>query len=259
MTRPIAARRPAGPDVYVFFALACAITWALDVPLALAWIRHVEPSPAAMAMAGLSAWGPTIAAVLVAARRREVRGIFGRWRTSPGWVLIALALPFLLHLPATALEVALGGEPAQWFYPPVLPEHVAALVMFSVGEELGWRGYAYPRMAERHGPVVGSLILGAVWGAWHLVMMVAPDGALPTPSLVAKHVVELALWSVVIAWIFERGHRSLWVAIAIHAGAHLDNVNRAPLDEVRLQALRFAVLAVAAALAARALTTRRTA
>jgi membrane protease YdiL (CAAX protease family) len=246
----------ARPDVYVFFALACAITWLLDLPLVLAWTRHAEPPPYALAMAGLSAWGPTMAAVLVASRRGEVRGIFGPWRTSAGWILLALALPFLLHLPATVLEVALGGAPAQWFYPPVKAEHVAALVMFSLGEELGWRGYAYPRMAARHGPVVGSLVLGAAWGLWHLMMLFTPDGAAPTPLTLGKAILELALWSVVIAWIFERGHRSLLVAFAIHAGGHLDNVNRAPLDEVRLQALRLAVLAIAAVLAARALARR---
>ena len=241
-------------DLWVFFGLACAMTWALDLPMTLAFVRHAEPPAYALPMAGLGAWGPTLAAVLLAARRGEARALFGPWRTAPAWVALALALPLLVHLPATAIEVALGGEPAQWFYPPVKAEHVAGLVVFSIGEEFGWRGYAYPRAAQRYGPVVGSLIVGAVWGVWHLFMMVTPEGVLPSPLLVGKFVVELALWSVVIAWVFERGGRSMAVAIAIHAGGHLDNVTRAPLDEWRLQALRLAMLCVAAALAGRALT-----
>ena len=64
---------------------------------------------------------------------------------------------------------------------------------------------------------------------------------------------KMALYSVVLAWVFERGNRSIAVAIAVHMGAHLDNVNRAPEEEVRLRVLRFAVLLVAASLAARAL------
>jgi membrane protease YdiL (CAAX protease family) len=152
--------------------------------------------------------------------------------------------------------VALGGTPQQWFYPPALPEHVAAIVFFSVGEEFGWRGFAYPRLADALGPVVGALIVGSVWGIWHLGMMFTPEDGPPSLLLVAKMVVELASWSVVIAWVFERGHRSMWIALAIHAGGHLDNVNRAPLGETRLQVLRLLVLLVAAALAARSLSSR---
>jgi hypothetical protein len=73
---------------------------------------------------------------------------------------------------------------------------------------------------------------------------------LPATTLLA-YVVELSLWSVVIAWLFDRSGRSIAVAIAIHAGAHLDNVSRAPEGEVGLRVLRVIVLAGVAALAAR--------
>jgi membrane protease YdiL (CAAX protease family) len=126
--------------------------------------------------------------------------------------------------------------------------------MFSFGEEFGWRGFAYPRLERRLGPVVGSIVLGSIWGLWHLGMLFAPDPlrALP-PSTLLLYVVELALWSLVMAWVFERGNRSIAVAIAMHAGAHLDNVTRAPEGEVRLRVLRMAVLAVAAVLASQSL------
>jgi membrane protease YdiL (CAAX protease family) len=132
------------------------------------------------------------------------------------------------------------------------------MVMFSFGEEFGWRGFAYPRLEARCGPVVGSLLLGSVWGLWHLGMLFAPEPlrALP-PETILIYMADLALWSVVIAWIFERGNRSIGVAIAVHAGAHLDNVSRAPETEIRLRILRFAVLAVVAAFAARWLSWRK--
>jgi uncharacterized protein len=249
MTRPMC-------DVTVFFVLACVITWMFDAPLALAWLRHETPADYALGLVALGAFGPTFAAILVAVRRHEVRSVFGTWRTNPLWIVIGLFAPLALHLPATALEVALGGQPAQWFYPPVLPEHVAALVLFSVGEELGWRGYAYPRLAEQLGPVIGSVILGAVWGLWHLGMWFTPEHGAPALFTVVRYMVELALWSVVFAWVFERGNRSMAVAFALHAGGHVDNVFRAPESEVRLQVLRFLVLVVAAAVAARALTSK---
>jgi uncharacterized protein len=246
--------RPGNP--WVFAALACTITWTLDLPAALAFLRGEPPAPGALLLAGLGAFGPTLAVVAMGRTRGTWGEVFGRWATSPRLVLLALALPAAVHLPATLIEVALGGEPAQWFYPPVRAEHVAALIFFSVGEEFGWRGYAYPRLAERHGPVVGSLVLGAIWGAWHLLMFVTPERGMPAPTTMLVATAELALWSVIIAWLFEKSGRSMAVAIAIHAGAHLDNVHRAPEDELRLRILRFAVLAIAAAIAARALSRR---
>jgi membrane protease YdiL (CAAX protease family) len=249
-------------DVLIFFALACGMTWALDLPLALAWATSAAPPSYAMPMVGLGALGPSLAAFIVAAHHGELRDVFGRWRTKPIWIVLGFLLPVAVQFPATVVEVALGGHPAHWFYPPVRPEHFAALVMFPLGEEFGWRGFAYPRLAERHGPVVGSLILGTVWGLWHLGMLFAPDPlrALPATTILV-YMLDLALWSVVMAWMFERGSRSIAVAIAIHAGEHLDNVSRAPETELRLRILRMVVLAIVALLAARSLTgpTARTA
>lgn len=244
-------------DVHSFFVLACAITWLLDLPLALSWWSHTPPPAYAMTMVGLGALGPTLAALIVAAPRGELREVFGRWKTRPAWIVLGLVLPLAVHLPATLIDVALGDHPAQWFYPPVGAEHVAALVVFPVGEELGWRGFAYPRLEKRYGAVYGSLLLGAVWGLWHLGMLYAPDPLRRLPlSTLGVYMAELALWSVVMAWMFERAGRSMAVAIAIHAGAHLDNVSRAPETEMRLRILRFLVLAVVAWLAARSLARR---
>jgi len=261
-------------DAYLFLALACAITWALDLPMVLAWMTHSTPPPYALPLVGLGALGPTFAALALGLYRHDLRATFGRWRApsvsmgpqaapNPGalraptvWIIIALLLPAAIHLPATLLEVALGGHPERWFYYPNKPEFVVAMFVFSFGEEFGWRGFAYPRLVERHGPVIGNLLLGAVWGLWHLGMLFTAEKGAPTPFTVANYMVQLALYSLVVAWVFERGNRSMAVAIAVHAGAHLDNVDKAPESEVRLHVLRFGVLLIASALAARALVAR---
>jgi membrane protease YdiL (CAAX protease family) len=244
-----------GRDVYSFFALAFAITWLLDLPWVLASLRHEAPPPYALALTGLGAFGPTLAALAIGAYRGGLRDIFGRWRTSPVWIVVALALTFPLHIAATLIEVALGGHPAQWFYPPVEPERIAAMIVFPLGEEFGWRGFAYPRLAKRHGPVTGSVVLGVFWALWHLGMMFTPEKG-PDLFEVVYTMAMLAAGSVVWAWVFERGGRSMAVAIALHIGAHLDNENRAPESEVRLRMLRLVVFIVAAVLAARALSAK---
>src|SRR5204863_7884327 len=161
----------------------------------------------------------------------------------------------LVHLLATALFAAVGGHPARWLHPPSTPEAMAALVVFPLGEEIGWRGFAHPRLVARFGPVRGCLLLGGSWGLWHLAYAVTPTGAVDAIGF-ALRLVELPLYSILIGWVFERANRSLAVAIAFHAGAPLDHFELAPRSDVRLQVLHVAVLAVLAVVAGRSLAGR---
>lgn len=241
-------------ELFLIFALACGITWTLDAPFAYHCLRG-EPTPEGqMAFAGLGAFGPTVAAFVLARRTGTLRNVFGRWRPT-SWLLVpaALFVPAALHFVATLIEVALGGAPARWFYPPTEPQTIVALVLFSVGEEFGWRGFAHPRALATFGPVRGALLVGLVWGLWHFFMAFTPETGLPSLPIFTYAVVELVLYSVVFAWLFERSGRSMAVAMALHAGGHLDNTSHAPETEVRLRLLRLLVVAIAAVLAGRAM------
>jgi len=243
-------------ELAYFALLALGITWLLDLPFVLAAIQGRPAADYALSALALSACGPTIAALLLALRSGRARALFGRWRVSPCWLVIALLTPMALHLAATSIYVGLGGVPAQWLYLPTTAEHVAALVLFSVGEEFGWRGFAYPRFAELWGPVPGSLLLGGLWALWHLLLCVSPETGTFDHVRFTLALVELPLLSLIFAALFERGGRSMAVAIALHMGLHLDNVARAPLGEHGLWGLRLGFLAIAAGVAARALLRR---
>jgi uncharacterized protein len=66
---------------------------------------------------------------------------------------------------------------------------LAALIIFGqlvfvLGEEPGWRGFALPRLTERLGPNMGRLILGSAWPLWHLpLFVVAGTPQYGTPSM----------------------------------------------------------------------------
>lgn len=237
--------------VYSYFGLACGVTWLLALPMASASLRHEAPPPFAVACAGLSAFGPLLATLAVAARF-ELPDVFGRWRANPVWVVLSLLGPAAIHLTATALFAAVGGHPTEWFHPPMKPEAFAALLVFPIGEEFGWRGFAYPRLAQHFGLVKGSLILGTVWGLWHLAYSITPEKAGFDLLAFALMMIELPLYSLLVAWVLERTNRSMAVAIAFHAGAHLDHIEWVRSAGV-LHALHIAVLAVLATFAARAL------
>ena len=245
---------PHGSDgLTAYCALACAVTWALAMPAAVAWRHREAPSPIAVGCIGLSAFGPLFAALAIAGPRRELGRVFGRWRTNPAWIALALVAPAAVHVTAAALFAAIGGHVGAWLHLPATSEQVAALVVFPLGEEFGWRGFAYPRMVDRYGPVKGALILGLVWGLWHLAYGVSPASGAFDLREFGTGLIELPMYSLLIAWAFERSNRSMAVAIAFHAGAHLDHLERAPDVALGRHALHMVVLAALAIVAARSL------
>jgi membrane protease YdiL (CAAX protease family) len=236
-----------------YFALACGTTWALALPAALAWSAHRPPSPLAVGCAGLSAFGPTIAALVLSRPGQRLRQVFGRWRANPAWILAALAAAPLVHLVATALFAACGGHPTAWFHPPRTADAVAALVVFPLGEEPGWRGFAHPRLVDRFGPVRGCLLLGMGWALWHLAYAITPETAGFDLVGFGLLLLEIPLYALLVGWLFERTGRSLAVALAFHVGMHIDRIEPAARADLRLQLLHLLVLAAAAAITARLL------
>jgi uncharacterized protein len=138
-----------------FFVLAYLLTW---------WIYPVLKVSPLLGIFGL--FGPALAAIIVAAVTEGKSGVKSllsrvvRWRVGLLWYLIALGLPTVLSLATAGLNYLLGA-PA---FVQVGSLTVFDLVLFVlvVGEELGWRGYALPRLLEKRSPLIASLILGVL-------------------------------------------------------------------------------------------------
>jgi membrane protease YdiL (CAAX protease family) len=175
---------PAGSGLAAYFALAFVLAWAFWVPAALSEQGAIGGSPPTALLLVLGTFAPSIAAVLVAARKggaetRALLGQFLRWRVGAKWYAVALFGPAALMLVAIGLHVALGGavpdfpEPSRW--PLVAVNLVLVLLMGGpLGEELGWRGFALPRLQARHGALRASVVLGVIWALWHLPLFAVP-------------------------------------------------------------------------------------
>jgi uncharacterized protein len=143
-----------------------------------------------------------------------------RWRVGWVWVAVALLLPLVVVALAAAIHVALGGTiPTS----PAFKHALLAAVNFvlilllggPLGEEFGWRGYALPMLQKRYGWRVASLVLGIMWGAWHLPLFyIANTSQQHIP--VALFMVGIVAMSVVFAWLVNRTAGSLVVAILFH-------------------------------------------
>jgi membrane protease YdiL (CAAX protease family) len=216
--------------VGLFFALAFGITWLVQLPAVLT-TRGILPGPAEqyMPFAGLGLFGPMIAA-LIAARIEGGKGGTGRffrsiwqWRVSPVWYVVALALPTVAYVVVRGLAGLFIADAGPWHFPPGDAQRVAAMVIAPIGEEIGWRGFALPRLQARFSRLTAAVLLGALWGLWHLMMYLLVG--IPTSVFVAS-ILFLIPGSVLYSWLYNRSGGSALIGILVHMGTHLNNPNQ---------------------------------
>ena len=174
----------------------------------------------------LGNFGPSAAAIVLLAlsgQRRELWALLKRLlphRASPMLYALVLFLPFVTLLPGllyaslfadfSDVGLVLGG---------LLPALLTGLLISGPGEELGWRGYALPRLQVAYGPLAASLLIGVVWGVWHLPIWLwssSSDGA----AFVAQFglfVVDIGAFSVIFTWVYNHTGASMWMVVLLHA------------------------------------------
>lgn len=213
----------------VYFVIAFAFTWFF---WGLAALGAREVIPALPGLTVIGTFGPLVAAVIVTAQesgRTGLRSLLSRvvrWRVAPIWYGVALLGPLVLTLGAMVLEVALlGGQPPSLgTLIGELPSSLLTLVVTAVymlifvtlGEEVGWRGYALPALQARYSALLASLILGVVWALWHLPVFFNPDTSYSNlPFLL--FLVFMVPVAILITWLFNSSGGSVLMAMFFHA------------------------------------------
>jgi uncharacterized protein len=191
-----------------FVAIAYGISWSL---WALAWV--IGDSILAAVVFVVGAFGPAFAAVIVQRRLGEplrpwLKAIV-HWRVAPRFALYALGLPVALFGVAN-LALVVAGEPVAWTLLPArllpyLGTLVVVMLIFGGQEEPGWRGFLLPRLEAQHSPVRATLLLGVVWGIWHVPLYGPLGFAVP---------LVLAFFY---TWLYNRTG-SVLLAIVLHGG-----------------------------------------
>ncbi len=91
------------------------------------------------------------------------------------------------------------------------------------GEEVGWRGYALPRLAARFGLARASVLLGIIWAAWHLPLFYI-SGTDTTGQSFPLYLLGVTALSVAIAWLYARTNGSLLLTMLMHAAVNNTNI-----------------------------------
>jgi membrane protease YdiL (CAAX protease family) len=185
---------------------------------------------------GLLPPGPSIAAIGVAAvidGRREVGALLRSvtvWRVGVRWYLIALLGPVALLAVAVWVNVWMGAQIAtegplfDWLELGGLFGIQVVGVFAGAWEELGWRGFALPRLLKRVSPLAASLGVGVVWAVWHLPLFMSGD--LPWADAPA-----LVVLSILFTAVFVRTKQSFLIAFLMHAALNAAGGIAVPLFE----------------------------
>lgn len=218
-----------------FFVLAFVLSWlawtpyilsssglgvlAFDFPVVLGTSQLIGVIPGAFL-------GPIFSAFLVtrvAFGRRGVRewlSRFARWRVNWRWYLMSItAVPILLTV--------IGTLTAGWsaVRPPTagllilfLPMLALQLITTGLAEEPGWRDFALPKLQFRFGPIGANLVLGPLWGVWHLPLFLTEWGGWPNVTALDPVLFVLTAVSIsfVMTWVFNRTGESLPLQMILH-------------------------------------------
>jgi uncharacterized protein len=197
----------------------------------------------------LAVWGPTLAALILTWRQagaagiRRLAGMLLRWRFGfHWWSFLLVGIPLI----GVILASALGAQPAIEITSPgiLLAVLLILLVTGPLGEELGWRGFALPRLLDRATPLAASLVIGVAWGVWHLpsfFMAGLPQEGLAIPAFL---LMSLGL-SVIATWIFLHTDRSVLAVVVFHYTVNLSmSVIGAPLIAMTVVSVLAAMIIV---------------
>lgn len=205
----------------LFLLLAFALCWLFWVPRALLSHNPGFPEAALITLHLLGAFGPAAAALIVTrilGGEGSIRRLFSpylRWRAGAGWYALVLLFRPLIWSAALALHLLLSRQtfqfhPVDWgFFAAYL---LSQPIVVGIGEELGWMGFAYPWLRTRYRFLASGLLLGVVWGLWHLPMFFTAGDSQFGSSLIL-FVVKLTALRLVMALAFEATRSLLMPAI----------------------------------------------
>jgi membrane protease YdiL (CAAX protease family) len=216
-------RRP----LVTFFVLTYALAWTLWLPLVV--LQDTFPAAPGLVLVLLGSAVPSLLGIVFTAivlGRGSLRTLLGRlliWRVDPRWYLVVVLGPAALVGGIIAFNALLGGPAISVDVPLLAAVITLAFHIFpgsAMGEEIGWRGYALPRLQARRSALSASLILGVIWAFYHLPLFFTGQ-AFRSPSILVPFVISGIALSVILTWVYNGTGGSLLLVVLLHATANL--------------------------------------
>jgi membrane protease YdiL (CAAX protease family) len=230
--------------LFFFFLIAYAFSWLLLLPSVLsAW--NILQGDFTVTFV-IHTFGPALAAIIITGIVEGRTGLLSlqqrirQWRAGWRWYLfILMGIPALIMLGIIIQPGAFASF--QGLTPLLLVKYPLAFIVVwfgggPLGEEIGWRGFALPRMQPRYGPLRGTLLLDVLWCFWHLLEFLMPtQGGGPGTGL-ATFLTNFSMFfgmvlalTIILTWVFNNTRGSIFISITAHAGVNTPQVILLPL------------------------------
>ncbi len=174
----------------------------------------------------IASWTPNIAAILIVWKIRGKSGIselfagWKKWRVSIVWYVVGI-IPIIIAFTATGINSLINGKAIQirteisWI--TLLSMFIFHFMQGATGEELGWRGYALPKLEERYSVLISGIILGLLISGWHSILhLVSPIGV---PEW--QFWLIMVCYCIIIAWVYNQSNHSLVIVTLFHFSFNL--------------------------------------
>ncbi|TDI68199.1 MAG: CPBP family intramembrane metalloprotease [Bacteroidetes bacterium] len=218
--------------LFFYFFLTYAITWVFLIPFVYIWRVVLDQSFELWLLVFLpGAYGPTIAALIMThllKGKRGIRDLLAKlllWRVRWKWYFFVILVPITLLILAISLsdfrEMALASFIPDKLLAAIPLYLLIALPFGPLAEELGWRGFALPRLQARFTPLVSSLIIGVIWTFWHTPMFWFPGAAIPSflelsAFSILLYLIQTTAEAILFTTVFNYTRGSVLIAIVFH-------------------------------------------
>jgi uncharacterized protein len=208
------------------------LLFALAIPFWLigAMAGRGLPLPMDLPVSALQVFCPLIAALILVYREDKLGGVrrllkrvfdYKRIKQKTWYMPIIFLLPIIYLLSYEVMRLTwlpLPDEPHIPFL--TIPILFVVFFMLAIGEEVGWMGYAVDPLQERQSALTTSIVLGSVWGIFHVVPDIQANHGLAW--IAWQHGVYAVALRIVIVWLYNNTGKSVFAAILVH---DTDNVS----------------------------------
>jgi uncharacterized protein len=226
-----------------FFFLSFLLSWILWIPLLIGhfmygWTTWEGDSwTNGRTMLGiLGSLGPAISAIIltfILEGKEGLRVLVKRillWRVKIVWWLIGFYIWWLIaSILSSVLQLApLQNIGIQFAFsllniPVIIFLLQMPLLIGMVGEELGWRGFALPKLLEKYDPIISSILLALPWIFWHIPLSVFQEwtGNIPLVHFLLRYTLLIFPLTVIFTWFFQKTKGSILLVIVFHRAFNL--------------------------------------
>lgn len=213
-------------NLLLFLLITFAWTWLLWLPSVISPIGHSDPLFFVLFIMG--GYGPFLGAFSLTYINEKNEGVKILWKRfwnikiGMKWLFITILLIPALYAISSLIIILVQGTPPilTWISQPwvIIIYLLTAFFAGGFSEEFGWRGYALDRFQVKLGALISSLIIGVIWGLWHLpVWFIAGDphgtGGIPDFFLFLLETVSL---SILYTWLYNNTNGSILIAVIFH-------------------------------------------